>query len=131
MKKSFAVMAVLALSACGESAPPPKPAPKAAPPVQQKAEPAPQAAPAAPVPAPAVQAPASANPNTQLAERVKKALEGASVQAAGVDVTASSGVVTLFGTVPTNEEKARAARVAAKVEGVKSVDNRIVVVRGS
>ena len=129
MKKSFAVMAVLALSACGESAPPPKPAPKAAPPVQQKAEPAPQAAPAAP--APAVQAPASANPNTQLAERVKKALEGASVQAAGVDVTASSGVVTLFGTVPTNEEKARAARVAAKVEGVKSVDNRIVVVRGS
>jgi osmotically-inducible protein OsmY len=100
--------------------------------MQQKAEPAPQAAPAPAVqPAPSAQQAANANPNDQLAARVKKALEGASVQAAGVDVTASSGVVSLFGTVPSNEEKNRAARIAGKVEGVKSVENKLVVIRGS
>ena len=132
MKKSLVAVAVLTLSACGESAPPPKPAPKPSAPMQQKAEPVPQAAPAPAVqPAPSAQQAANANPNTLLAERVKKALETASLQAAGVDVTAASGVVSLFGTVPSNEEKTRAARIAAKVEGVKSVENKLVVVRGS
>lgn len=129
MKKHLVLLAALALSACGESAPPPKPAPpKPAPPAQPAPKPAPAPAPA---PTPSVEKPPQENPNTQLAARVKRALESASVQAAGVDVTAANGVITLFGTVPSSEEKNRAARVAGKVDGVKSVDNRIVVVRGS
>ncbi|HZQ74076.1 MAG TPA: BON domain-containing protein [Burkholderiales bacterium] len=129
MRKHLALLAALALCACGESAPPPKPAPpKPAAPAQPAPPPKPAAAPA---PTPAVEKPPTENPNTQLAARVKQALESASVQAAGVDVTAANGTVTLFGTVPSNEEKSRAARIAGKVPGVTSVDNRIVVVRGS
>jgi len=136
MKKHLVVLSTLVpafvLGSCGSDAPPPKPAPKASAPMQQKAAPAPQAAPAPAVqPAPPAQQAANANPNDLLAARVKKALEAGSLQAAGVDVTAASGVVSLFGTVPSNDEKTRAARLAAKVEGVKSVDNRLVVIRGS
>jgi len=126
-----AAIAALALAGCGSDAPPPKPAPKASAPVEQKAAPAPQAA-ATPAPQPrTVEAPANANPNDLLAQRVKQALESASLHAAGVDVTASSGVISLFGTVDSAEEKRRAATIAAKVDGVKSVENKLVVVRGS
>ena len=136
MKKHLVVLSALVpafvLCACGNDAPPPKPTAKPSAPTQQKAAPAPQAAPAPAVqPAPPAQQAANANPNDLLAARVKKALEAGSLQAAGVDVTAASGVVSLFGTVPSNDEKTRAARLAAKVEGVKSVDNRLVVIRGS
>jgi hypothetical protein len=132
MKKHLAALSALLLCACGDNAPPPKPAPKPSAPVAQKAAPAPAPAPApAAQPAAPAQQAANANPNVLLAERVKKALETGSVQAAGVDVSAASGVVTLYGTVPSSEEKNRAGRLAAKVEGVKSVDNRLVVIRGS
>lgn len=133
-KTILAALAALALAGCGNEAPPaPKPVAKAAPaPVAQKAEPAPQAAPAAAPAAPrAAEAPANANPNALLAEHVKKALEGASLQAAGIDVSAADGVVSLFGTVPSNEEKKRASTIAAKVDGVKSVQNKLAVVSGS
>ena len=55
----------------------------------------------------------------------------AKVEAAGIDVTAKGGAVTLWGTAATDAERRRAAQIAAKVEGVKSVDNRIAVVKGS
>ena len=118
----------LALAACSEDAPPPKPAPK---PAAQ----APAAAPApAPAPAPspkAAEAP-KPSPDQTLAARVKEALEAeAKIQAAAIDVTASGGKVTLWGTAAADDERERAASVARKVEGVTAVDNQIKVVRGS
>ena len=72
------------------------------------------------------------DPNKELAERVKRALEGeAKIQAAGIDVTATDGAVTLWGTAATAAERDRAARAAGKVDGVKAVQNKIAVVKGS
>ena len=118
MKAFAAVFIGLFLSACGEP-----PAPK----VEKKAvEPQVQTiqtkAPEAPKP----------DLNKELAQRVKRALENeAKIQAAGIDVTASDGAVTLWGTAGSEAERRRAAQAAAKVEGVKSVDNRIAVAAGS
>jgi hyperosmotically inducible periplasmic protein len=125
MPRFFLAALILMLAGCGDSTPPPPPKPTT-PPV---------AAPAPP-PAPAPEAKAAeapkADPNKDLAARVKRALdEEAKIQAAGIDVTANDGVVSLWGTTTTDEERTRAARVAAKVEGVKSVQNKLAVVRGS
>jgi hyperosmotically inducible periplasmic protein len=130
MKKLVAVCAVAALAACGEDVPPPKPAAQTPPP--QAAAPAP--APAATAPAPEAKAPETpkADPNKELAQRVKQALEGdAKVQAAAIDVTAKDGRVSLWGTAATAGERNRAADIASKVQGVASVDNQIKVVKGS
>jgi hypothetical protein len=119
----------LSLAACGDE-PAPKPAAKPPPP-----PPAAEAPPAAaPAPAPITKAPEAPkpDPNKELAERVKRALEGeAKIQAAGIDVTAADGTVTLWGTAATKSERERAARVAGKIDGVKSVTNKIAVVKGS
>ena len=90
----------------------------------------------APAPAPApVAAKAEEpkpDPNKELAQRVKRALEGdPKVPAGGIDVTAADGRITLWGTTATAGERTRAAQAAAKVEGVKSVDNQLKVVKGS
>ena len=122
MKKLLAVLAVLALAACGEEAP--KPAPVK--PMAQAAAPAPQ-----PPQAMAPEAP-KPDPNKELAGRVKQALEAdGKVQAAAIDVTAADGKVTLWGTAATDAERKRAATIATKVDGVNSVDNQIKVVKGS
>jgi hypothetical protein len=124
-------VSALSLAACGDE-PAPKPAPTpAAPKPAAEAPPAPVAAPA---PAPVAKAPEAPkpDPNKELAERVKQALEGqAKIQAAGIDVTATDGAVTLWGTAATAAERDRAARAAAKVDGVKTVQNKIAVVKGS
>jgi hypothetical protein len=118
---SFALAAML--GACSEPPPPPKPAAPAAPP-QTEAPKAPEAPKAAEAPKP--------DPNKELAQRVKKALEGeAKIQAAGIDVTAADGKVTLWGTTATTSERNRAAQVASKVDGVTAVDNQLKVVKGS
>jgi hyperosmotically inducible protein len=44
-----------------------------------------------------------------------------------VNVDVDNGVVTLTGTVATNDQKARASRVAQGVDGVKSVKNNLTV----
>ena len=63
---------------------------------------------------------------------MKRALEqDAKIQAAGIDVTASSGAVTLWGTAATLGERNRAGAAAAKVDGVKTVENKLAVVKGS
>ena len=126
MKAIFASVLILTLAAFGDSAPPPKPAAPAATPAPQAAAPAPQApetkAPEAPKP----------DPNKELARRVKQALEGdGKIQGAGIDVTAADGKVTLWGTTATAGERNRAGQLAAKVEGVSSVDNQLKVVKGS
>jgi outer membrane biosynthesis protein TonB len=127
MRKILAALAVLALVACDET---PKPAAKPAPP-----PPPPVAKPAPPPPKPeakAPEAPPKPDPNKELAGRVKRALEGeAKIQAAGIDVTAADGKVTLWGTAASNAERNRAANVAKKVEGVTAVDNQLKVVKGS
>jgi hypothetical protein len=128
-KLATALSAALALAACGDSTPP-KPAVQPATPPQQA--PAPQAA--APAPKPEAKAPEAPkpDPNKELAQRVKQALEGeAKIQAAAIDVTAKDGRVSLWGTAATAGERNRAGQVAAKVEGVASVDNQIKVVKGS
>lgn len=124
MPRIFAALALLALAACSE-APPPPPPPAAQPaPAAQPVEPKPEAK--APEEAP------KPDPNAELAARVKRALEGeAKVQAAAIDVTAADGRITLWGTASSNDERSRAAQVAGKVDGVKAVENKISVVRGS
>ena len=117
-----AIALMLTLSACGDSTPPPKPA-----------TPAPQAA-APETKAPEAKAPEAPkpDPNKELARKVKQALEGeGKIQAAGIDVTAADGRVTLWGTTATAAERNRAAQVAAKVDGVTGVDNQLKVVKGS
>ena len=116
---------LLALAACSDDPPPAKPAATPAAPAPQAEVPKPAAeakAPEAPKP----------DPNKELAQRVKQALEGeAKVQAAAIDVTAAEGRVTLWGTAATAGERDRAGQVASKVDGVKSVDNQLKVVKGS
>jgi len=127
MKRELAALSVaLALAACGET-PAPKP--------QAKAEPVPVApvvaAAPAPAPAPAPQE-EKADPNKELAKRVKQALEGESkIQAAAIDVTAADGKVTLWGTAATADERNRATRAAYRVQGVTGVENKLAVVKGS
>jgi hypothetical protein len=125
MKKLIAAVLLLGAAACGDQ-PAPKPAPA----------PAPQAVPQPIIPAPAPEAKApeapKPDPNKELAARVKRALEGeAKIQAAAIDVTAADGKVTLWGTAATAAERKRAESVASKVDGVRSVDNQIKVVKGS
>ena len=131
MKKILALLAASALSACGDDAPPPKPqapAPQASAPAPITPAPAPEAA-KAPESQPAAPTP---DPNKELAQRVKQALEkDGKVQVAAIDVTVKEGRVSLWGTAATAGERSRAAQIASKVEGVASVDNQIKVVKGS
>ena len=127
MRNTLAVLAaVFALAACSEPAPPP---------VAKKAEPAPPPAPVVKAPeappAPKVEEP-KPDPNKELADRVKRALmDDAKIQAAGIDVTAQNGTVTLWGTAATQSERNRAGAAAAKVQGVSKVENKLAVVKGS
>lgn len=129
--KSLVLLAgsALVLVACSEPPPPPKPQPQ---PQPQAAAPQPEA----PKPAPVAETkpePAKPDPNKELAARVKQALEapGSKLPSGAIDVTAADGKVTLWGALPSDRDRARAAQVAGKVEGVKSVDNQLKVVRGS
>jgi len=124
MKRTLIGLMVLGLAACGDDTP--KPAPK-------PAAPPPQAAAPTPPPPPVVKPePPKPDPNKELADRVKRALESeAKIQAAGIDVTAKEGRITLWGTAATAAERRRAEAAAKKVEGVSGVDNQIKVVKGS
>jgi osmotically-inducible protein OsmY len=71
----------------------------------------------------------------ELSSKVKQALRtpevGAAPSSGYLEVAAADGVVTLNGTVEVPAEKERAALTALQVEGVRSVVNNLVVVRGS
>lgn len=127
MKNTLIGLMVLGLVACSDDAPPkPKPA---APPPPQAATPTP---PPPPPQAATQPEPPKPDPNKELAARVKRALENeAKIQAAGIDVTAKDGRVTLWGTTTTAAERRRAENAAKKVDGVSAVDNQLKVVKGS
>ena len=75
---------------------------------------------------------AKADPDKELAGRVKHALEDEDrIQAAGIDVTAVGGTVTLWGTTSSADERIRASRAAYRVRGVTTVNNNLAVVKGS
>jgi len=66
--------------------------------------------------------------DTAIAARVKAALLAEkNVKSADVSVDAYQGRVILRGTVPDPEQIALAGQVARAVDGVKSVDNRLIV----
>jgi hypothetical protein len=125
MKQLLAVLATVALAACSE--PTPAPVTKSEP-----VTPAPVvSAPEAPKPQPTAEEP-KPDPNKELAARVKRALmDDNKIQGAGIDVTAASGTVTLWGTAATASERNRAGATAAKIDGVKTVDNKLAIVKGS
>jgi len=67
-----------------------------------------------------------------LASRVRSAITAEpGLRAVTVSVNAVAGVVTLNGTADTPANSDRAARIALDVDGVRSVKNDLVVVRGS
>ena len=67
-----------------------------------------------------------------LAARVKAALStDPGLRSIKVDVNAADGVITLYGTADTPATSHQAETVALKVDGVRSVKNEMVVVRGS
>jgi hypothetical protein len=121
MKTTLIALCLAGLAACDSSM------------TQKKLSDVPAAGPFSPAtaaPASTIQAKApEVDPNETLAARVKKALEA--IRADGIDVTASDGAITLWGTTPTAADHTRAAGVAAKIDGVKSVDNKLAVVKGS
>ncbi len=135
-----AVATVLVMGACEQKPPGDKPASASAGAVDTKggaagtdtgkATATPSPAPAAP--APKAAGPSGASENAALAAKVKSALAAeTALKPLAIDVNASDGAVTLFGTVDTRASREKAAKVAAGVEGVKSVKNNLVLVKGS
>lgn len=130
MKRFIALAIAAVLGACSEPPPPPKPA------AQPQPQPAAKIEAPAPAPKPVEQAqpePPKPDPNKLLAERVKQALEapGSKLPSGAIDVTANDGKVTLWGAVGSEAQRSHAVQIARKVDGVKSVDNQLKVVRGS
>jgi len=122
MKRTAALAAIfpLALAACGHDTSPvntPAKAPAAAPAVPPNA--------AAPQSSPTLQLAA----DMDLSSKVKEALP--EPERGHVEVAAFDGVVTLYGTVDEAGDKDRLAQLALAVQGVRSVVNNLVVVRGS
>lgn len=70
--------------------------------------------------------------DTVLAAKVKSAL-GAdpALRLLAIDTGVAGGVVTLYGTADTRAHREKAAQVASRVSGVKSVNNQLVIVAGS
>jgi hyperosmotically inducible protein len=133
----IALAVALGVAACGQeetpkpatkpaaSAPPDAPAPAAATKSTEAGTPAPATQPAPP----AASAP---DPDKALAKKVKSALETTQgLPAQQIDVTAKGGAVTLWGTVGDPAEQARAVEAAKAVPGVKAVENKLAIVKGS
>ena len=66
--------------------------------------------------------------DTTITAEVKEALmQDSEIKATKIHVMTSGGIVTLKGNVPSPDMAARAAQIAQQKEGVKSVDNRLMV----
>lgn len=114
------------ITACGEDK-------KTAPATAPAAPPAAPAAPAtAPLPTTSAAPAAAADTSKALASKVKAALvANKAIPGHQIDVTVKDGVVSLWGTVGDKAEIEKASASARGVEGVKSVQNNLKVVRGS
>jgi hypothetical protein len=123
MKKLLVLGIVLGFAAACSEPPPPPPKPVAKAVEIPKPAPKPEVKPEPPKP----------DPNKELAAKVKQTLEApdSKLPSGAIDVTAQDGKVTLWGAVPTNAMKSRAGQLAAKVDGVKGVDNQLKIVKGS
>lgn len=122
-----AALLAFALAGCGRE-PPPKPVVEAVPVPVLPAEP--EAAKAGTEKMAAQAARASAD--KELAGRVKAALVAErNLNAHGIDVVAKDGAVTLYGTAETRMRRDMAEKIAARVDGVKSVENKLAIVAGS
>lgn len=136
--KSLALLAAaaLALAGCNRSpGDPPAKAADAGKPAPAKAVGAESPRAAEPFKSAVTGKPAPGSPqavDAELSSKVKQALTQATdISTAGLEVASSNGVVTLYGTVDASIEKDRAAMLAMEVEGVRSVVNNLVVVKGS
>lgn len=123
-----ATLLAFALAGCGKE-PPPKPAVTAVPVAPQ---PVMQDAAKADADKMAAAQAARAAADKELAGRVKAALVAErNLNAHGIDVTAKDGAVTLYGTAETRVRRDMAEKTAARVDGVKSVENKLAIVAGS
>jgi osmotically-inducible protein OsmY len=113
MKKTLAVALMVGLAACGEE-------PSLAPVAQAAAKPMAVAA---------VVEPQKLDADKELAQRVMRAIDEAKIH--GIDAVVVDGAVTLWGTTSTKRARLRAAEIAAGIEGVRAVENRVQVVAGS
>jgi osmotically-inducible protein OsmY len=76
--------------------------------------------------------PGSPGTDLVLAARVKAALSAEpGLRSVTVDVKSTDGVITLYGTADSAAKSHQAAMVAMNVDGVRSVRNEMVIVRGS
>jgi hyperosmotically inducible protein len=126
-----ATLLAIAFSGCGQE-PQPKPVVKSVPVPVAPANPDAEKAEVAKAEAAKQAAAARAAADKELAGRVKAALGAErALNAHGIDVVASNGAVTLFGTAETRMKRDMAGKVAASVEGVKSVENKLAIVAGS
>jgi len=72
---------------------------------------------------------AADRPDSWITTKVKSELAAhKDVSATHTHVTTEDGVVTLTGNAKTTAEKEKTAEIAGQVEGVKNVDNRLVVI---
>lgn len=131
----IALALAFGVAACGkEEAPKPAAKSEAAAPATPPAPAAQSAAPIKPVPAapPAAPVAGAPDPDTALAKKVKSVLETTrGVTGQQIDVTVKGGAVTLWGTVADPKEQALAVEAAKAVPGVKAVENKLAIVKGS
>jgi hyperosmotically inducible protein len=67
--------------------------------------------------------------DTTITAKVKTALErDRNVRGSGIHVDTVAGIVTLKGSVPSPERAQHAAKLAEQTEGVKSVNNQLMVI---
>jgi len=118
---------VLTFAACEEQSPPPPPAQLG----NYERPPALKSAPArkvAAAPKPRTATRHRSAHDKALAARVKEALRAREIaKAEEIEVDALDGVVTLLGTSETKEARDMVAEVASLVEGVETVENRIIL----
>ena len=125
-----ATLLAFALSGCGQE-PPPKPAVKVVP-VPVAVAPANEDAAKAEAEKKMAAQAARAAADKDLAGRVKAALAAErNLNVHGIDVVAKDGAVTLYGTAETRVRRDMAEKIAARVDGVKSIENKLAVVAGS
>ena len=111
MKKTVALLFVAGLAACGHK---------------------PSLAPVAQAAAPkviAVAAPPVNDADQELARRIMRAFDEAKLN--GIEAVSADGVVTLWGTTVSHQERLRAGDIALRVQGVKAIEHRLEVVSGS